>query len=451
MKKISFTMIAILMGLALNAQISVWDGSYENWDTIHAGTANDPILIENAAQLARMSQLIYCSQEPKYFKLTTDIDLNNRDWTPIGDYPAINCPEFNGYFDGDNHTIYNPSNTLFYYTYNGYIKNITTRGSMVYREHEYSNFGLITYGAPLVENCHNYCDITIDAEYYLNAGSIVGDCGPVINCSNHGTITINADNLNHCFVGGIAGGASVIEECYNNGDLNIEILSCNNCKISGVSGFILNEISHSYNTGNIAVNCENSYAGGIAGDITKINNPLNDIYMNSCYNAGNIEATNIGGIIAKTDYENIIINIDNCYYINTISCINNYGSPKSESEMKTQDFVNLLNEGGNYYAMDDLYVNHSFPIFAQYYSIDETIFENEISVYPNPGHNSLNIKTELKDAEINMYDIMGRMLYNQKIVSDITTINSENWPSGMYIWKVISNGKLAESGKWIKD
>ena len=32
--------------------LSVWDGSVEPWDTIHAGTANDPILIENAAQLA---------------------------------------------------------------------------------------------------------------------------------------------------------------------------------------------------------------------------------------------------------------------------------------------------------------------------------------------------------------------------------------------------------------
>ena len=138
----------------------------------------------------------------------------------------------------------------------------------------------------------------------MEAGGIAGECGTVINCSNHGTITINADNLSRCFVGGIAGEALVIEECYNTGDLTVEISNCNNCKIGGISGLIINYMSHSYNTGNITVNCENSYTGGIAGDITENENPLNNISINSCYNAGNIEAANVGGILAKTDYEN---------------------------------------------------------------------------------------------------------------------------------------------------
>ncbi len=441
MKKILFTMIAMLMTLALNAQISVWDGTYENWDTIHAGTADDPILIENAAQLARMSQFIYCSQEPKYYKLTTDIDLDNRIWNPIGYIESVSCPEFNGYFDGDNHTIYNPSNTLFYSTYNGYIKNLTTRGSVVYREAEYYNFGLITYWAPLVENCHNYCDIIINAHSYMTAGSIAGECNTIINCSNHGNITINADNLSWCFVGGIAGGADVIEECYNTGDLNIEISNCNKCKIGGISGLIITEISHSYNTGNIMVNCENSYAGGIVGDMNEYINPLNDIFINSCYNAGNIEAANVGGIIAKTDYENITINVDNCYYINTIASINDYGSPKSESEMKTQDFVNLLNDGGNFYAMDDLYVNRGFPIFAIYYSVDETDFANGISVYPNPANSVVTISGD-NLLKIEIFNIIGQTVFSTICNADENTINIANLNSGIYLIKVgTTNGK----------
>ena len=441
MKKILFTMIAMLMTLALNAQISVWDGTYENWDTIHSGTTDDPILIENAAQLARMSQFIYCSQEPKYYKLTTDIDLDNRIWNPIGYIESVSCPEFNGYFDGDNHTIYNPSNTLFYSTYNGYIKNLTTRGSVVYREAEYSKFGLITYWAPLVENCHNYCDIIINAHSYMTAGSIAGECNTIINCSNHGNITINADNLSWCFVGGIAGGADVIEECYNTGDLNIEISNCNKCKIGGISGLIITDISHSYNTGNIMVNCENSYAGGIVGDMNESINPLNDIFINSCYNAGNIEAANVGGIIAKTDYENITINVDNCYYINTIASINDYGSPKSESEMKTQDFVNLLNDGGNFYAMDDLYVNRGFPIFAIYYSVDETVFENKISVYPNPANSVVTISGD-NLLKIEIFNIIGQTVFSMICNVDENTINIANLNSGIYLIKVgTTNGK----------
>ena len=324
MKKILFTMIAMLMTLALNAQISVWDGTYENWDTIHSGTADDPILIENAAQLARMSQLIYCSQEPKYYKLTTDIDLDNRLWNPIGYIASVNCPEFNGYFDGDNHTIYNPSNTLFYSTYNGYIKNLTTRGSVVYREAEYYNFGLITYWAPLVENCHNYCDIIINAHSYMTAGSIAGECNTIINCSNHGNITIN---------------------------------------------------------------------------------------------------------------------VDNCYYINTIASINDYGSPKSESEMKTQDFVNLLNDGGNFYAMDDLYVNRGFPIFAIYYSVDETVFENKISVYPNPANSVVTISGD-NLLKIEIFNIIGQTVFSTICNADENTINIANLNSGIYLIKVgTTNGK----------
>lgn len=441
MKKILFTMIAMLMTLALNAQISVWDGTYENWDTIHSGTTDDPILIENAAQLARMSQFIYCSQEPKYYKLTTDIDLDNRHWNPIGDLPYITCPEFNGYFDGDNHTIYNPSNTLFFHTYNGYIKNLTTKGSDVYREEEFNNFGMITYSAPLVENCHNYCNITIDGIDYLSVGGIVGMCDSIINCSNHGTITVNSAYLGHCYTGGVAGEANFIESCNNTSDLNIELSNCNKCKIGGISGLIITDISHSYNTGNIMVNCENSYAGGIVGDMNEYINPLNDIFINSCYNAGNIEAANVGGIIAKTDYENITINVDNCYYINTIASINDYGSPKSESEMKTQDFVNLLNDGGNFYAMDDLYVNRGFPIFAIYYSVDETVFENKISVYPNPANCVVTISGD-NLLKIEIFNIIGQTVFSTICNADENTINIANLNSGIYLIKVgTTNGK----------
>lgn len=439
----------MLMTLALNAQISVWDGTYENWDTIHSGTTDDPILIENAAQLARMSQFIYCSQEPKYYKLTTDIDLDNRLWNPIGYIASISCPEFNGYFDGDNHTIYNPSNTLFYYTYDGYIKNLTTRGYVVYREAEYYNFGLITYGAPLVENCHNYCDIIINANSRMEAGAIAGECGTVINCSNHGTITINANDLSRCFVGGIAGEASVIEECYNTGDLTVEISNCNNCKIGGVSGLIFNDLSHSFNTGNITVNCENSYTGGIAGDITENNNPLNNISINSCYNAGNIEAANVGGILAKTDYENITINIANCYYINTISSTNGYGTAKSDNEMKTQDFVNLLNANGDFYAMDIMNVNKGYPVFERYYSVEENNNLENVEIYPNPTNNLVTISGE-NLSKIEIFNITGQMVLVFDYINDNQTIDLGNQPSGIYLFKITDRNSYHCTQKVVK-
>ena len=76
--------------------------------------------------------------------------------------------------------------------------------------------------------------------------------------------------------------------------------------------------------------------------------------------------------------------------------------------------------------------------------------------YPNPGKDVLNIRTGLKDARVEVYDLTGKLIYNQEITDDITSINAENWPSGVYVWKVytgVSTGSttLAETGKWVKE
>lgn len=71
--------------------------------------------------------------------------------------------------------------------------------------------------------------------------------------------------------------------------------------------------------------------------------------------------------------------------------------------------------------------------------------------YPNPGKDVLNIRTGLKDAYVEVYDLNGKLVCNQEITDNVTTINAESWPSGTYVWKVISNGKEAEMGKWVKE
>ena len=71
--------------------------------------------------------------------------------------------------------------------------------------------------------------------------------------------------------------------------------------------------------------------------------------------------------------------------------------------------------------------------------------------YPNPGKDVLNIRTGLRDAWVEVYDMNGRMVYGREITENVTAINTTNWSEGTYVWKVISNGKLAENGKWIKE
>ena len=70
--------------------------------------------------------------------------------------------------------------------------------------------------------------------------------------------------------------------------------------------------------------------------------------------------------------------------------------------------------------------------------------------YPNPGKDVLNIRTALQNACVEIYDLSGKLIYNQEITENITSIYAVNWPSGTYVWKVVANGLEAESGKWIK-
>lgn len=449
LQKLTFTVIAMFLSLFLNAQVSVWDGSYEPYDTIHAGTEDDPIIIENAAQLAYMSQLMFTGKPLYYWKLTVDVDLDNREWMPIGNKNAyITSNWFQGFFDGDNHAIYHLTMPLFGYVgfsnNESYVKNIIIKDSDYISQGELNNFGFIAYDAACIENCHNYGNVTLTSTDYLSVGGVCGEADTIINCSNHGTITIEADNIGYMFVGGVVGEVNYIESSYNNGDLNVEINRCNQCRIGGVSGLVYKGVSYSYNTGNITVDCDNSYSGGIVGDITKYQT-FNDVSINSCYNAGNIEATNVGGIIAKTDYENCVISVNNCYYIDTIESINDYGIPKSEMEMKTQEFVDLLNNGGNVYAMDLLNVNNGFPVFSSYTSIVENQSQYNALAYPNPARDYIRI--ELQDdsscQSIAIYSIDGRLVFEtQDAMVQPTTINIANLKTGIYVIKVkLTDGK----------
>ena len=113
------------------------------------------------------------------------------------------------------------------------------------------------------------------------------------------------------------------------------------------------------------------------------------------------------------------------------------------------------------HELDNTNINHyiltKFPAEA-FEGIDEA-HDNGLKVaiaYPNPGKGVLNIRTALQNAHLEIYDLSGKLIHNQRITDNITSINAESWPSGTYIWMVyagVSTGSttLAETGRWIKE
>ena len=86
--------------------------------------------------------------------------------------------------------------------------------------------------------------------------------------------------------------------------------------------------------------------------------------------------------------------------------------------------------------------------------IDEIVVMDRVAAYPNPGINMLNLTTASKKGCVEVFDMNGRQVCCQQITEDVTTIKTETWPAGMYIWKVVldnsSSLTVTETGKWIK-
>lgn len=84
-------------------------------------------------------------------------------------------------------------------------------------------------------------------------------------------------------------------------------------------------------------------------------------------------------------------------------------------------------------------------------AVEETAAQSH--VYPNPGRDVLHVATEWGNAFVVVYDLNGRKMCGQQVNGYSTNIATENWPSGMYLWKVVSTGSttFVETGKWIKE
>ncbi|MGN1384559.1 MAG: beta strand repeat-containing protein [Clostridia bacterium] len=88
----------------------VWDGTVATSFKYGDGNAATPYLIRNCAELAYLRDNVNSGNtySGKYFQLVNDLDLNGKEWTPIG---TIEQP-FQGVFDGAGYVIANAKITI---------------------------------------------------------------------------------------------------------------------------------------------------------------------------------------------------------------------------------------------------------------------------------------------------------------------------------------------------
>ena len=118
---------------------------------------------------------------------------------------------------------------------------------------------------------------------------------------------------------------------------------------------------------------------------------------------------------------------------------------------KSIESISLMDDGS--ILATGLYNIAKFPASA-FVSIEEAHAHNlKVAVaYPNPGGDVMNIRTSLRNCTLQVYDMQGRIVYQQEVTDDVTSVDASNWPSGTYVWKLtINNEQLTvEEGKWVK-
>ncbi len=84
-----------------------------------------------------------------------------------------------------------------------------------------------------------------------------------------------------------------------------------------------------------------------------------------------------------------------------------------------------------YGEVQDYMVNVEYS-FGKTLDIDESSIV-EVSAYPNPVIDVLNIKINSDAGKITIYNVNGILMHEEEISNNTTKINSSNWEAGMYI------------------
>ncbi|RTL14859.1 MAG: T9SS type A sorting domain-containing protein [Flavobacteriaceae bacterium] len=77
----------------------------------------------------------------------------------------------------------------------------------------------------------------------------------------------------------------------------------------------------------------------------------------------------------------------------------------------------------------------------------------QLAVYPNPTTNWLQLEvknTDFTNLSYQLFDLNGRMILNQKVTTETSTISLEQLPAAIFLLKVVNNNKEVKTFKIIK-
>ena len=104
-------------------------------------------------------------------------------------------------------------------------------------------------------------------------------------------------------------------------------------------------------------------------------------------------------------------------------------------------------EGQNKVAIDQVTITYTIGGVNCFLGQDEIEEDFEISVYPNPVNDVLNINIASNNTAIEIFDIVGKQVVKMNLVNGKNQLNIENLKAGVYFYSIKKNGELIETKK----
>lgn len=420
-------------------EAGAWDGK----------TITRPKQVDGIYQITSGSELAwFADQINKRVQITNlnavlcnDISLGFKNWTPIGSERA-----FLGSFDGNGYTIrglYIDSA----YTYAGLfgivggasgqlIQNFTVNGSISVDKKVGYAAGAIAYTLGksaadpcLVTNVHSNVSISVKEMKTLDAGvgGIIGKSTytTVTNCSNNASVSILSESKGGItyYTGGLIGNAGVgtkLQTSYNSGSVWCAHTAGGLVgAITGASTYI----NSCYNTGDVT---GVTSAGGLCGNVISSGNEIK-----WCYTSGSVNLNHSGralgaliGTLATGKYSVLyaLKRSDSLErtLVGTSADFSATGKFLTADELQSDDILNALNGGGDFYIHDYLGFQNGYPMLNWQMTLEDfktgaiASLKNYVKESDYSEENWSLVSTEIETASKNI-----------KAAKDVAEINNQ--------------------------
>ena len=242
-----------------------------------------------------------------YYVLTSDINLSDKEWTPIGDFSKSTDPEnaFRGVFDGQTHIV---------------------KGMTITKPESYKGLFGFVYG---IKNGDKYKNAVIKNINVLDVS--ISDVNP------SGGDVINRGMIKGAVIGNAA--YTTISGCVGSGKIE------GSSQLAGVVGYAYHcDVNNCGSFADIDTHYDSAWAGGITAyaEYSTVSNCYSDTSFTN-YTITNKDVLFTGGIsgyVNKAEFEQ-----DYYVYKSNLNTLKYKGTEEKDSSyLKSIEYVNLLNE-----------------------------------------------------------------------------------------------------------